>query len=354
VPLVTALLAGGTPVTDRLPRLAPDAADVAPVASGVLAAEVDGGHGDFLAWFRPETLREIAWGGDPYTPKVVEDGGAPRLSPRRSFARWSETVRGTAAPWREHEVRAARALAAEISRARLHRAAEDDRLATALQRTLLLERLPEVPGVALAARYLPSAQDVVGGDWYDLVLLPSGRVALVLGDVAGHGLPAAAITAQLRHALRAHLLRDVGPAEALAALNELVVRLLPDELATAVVAELDPGSGEVAIATAGHLPVLRVGGGEAGYLDADRGPALGLLDTAGYRETRLRLGREELLMLYSDGLVERRDADLQQGLEALRRAAAAGGGPEALLERVLTALRPPDDDDVTLVGLGWT
>jgi serine phosphatase RsbU (regulator of sigma subunit) len=263
-------------------------------------------------------------------------------------------VRGTAPPWREHEVRAARALAAEISRARLHRAAEDDRLATALQRTLLLERLPEVPGVALAARYLPSAQDVVGGDWYDLVLLPSGRVALVLGDVAGHGLPAAAITAQLRHALRAHLLRDVGPAEALAALNELVVRLLPDELATAVVAELDPGSGEVAIATAGHLPVLRVGGAEAGYLDADRGPALGLLDTAGYRETRLRLGREELLMLYSDGLVERRDADLQQGLEALRRAAAAGGGPEALLERVLTALRPPDDDDVTLVGLERT
>jgi light-regulated signal transduction histidine kinase (bacteriophytochrome) len=350
--VVGALLDAGTPVTDRLPRVLPEAADVTEVASGVLAVPVEGSPGDFLAWFRRETLREVSWGGDPYTPKIVSDGGAPRLSPRRSFAGWSEVVRGTATPWRAHEVAAARELAADISRSRLTRAQEDDRLAGVLQRTLLLEQLPEVPGVALAARYLPSADDVVGGDWYDLVLLPSGRVSLVLGDVAGHGLTAAAITAQLRHALRAHLLRDVGPAGALEALNELVTRLLPDELATAVVAELDPATGEVAIATAGHPPALLIGGEGTAYLAADRGPALGLVDSARFRETRLHLTGGELLLLYSDGLVERRGTDLAEGLDALRAAADPAGGAEALVDRVLTALQPPDDDDVTLVGLG--
>jgi two-component system, chemotaxis family, sensor kinase Cph1 len=352
--VVGELLATGVPATDRLPRVVPAAADVAQEASGVLAVEVGGGRGDFLAWFRAETLREVTWGGDPYTPKLVDDEGGPRLSPRRSFDRWSEIVRGTAEPWRAHEVAAARELAAQLGAARLERAEQDDRLATALQRTLLLERLPEVPGLALAARYLPSAHDVVGGDWYDLVLLPSGRVSVVLGDVAGHGLTAAAITAQLRHALRAHLLRDLGPAGALAALNELVARLLPDELATAVVAEVDPGTGEVAVATAGHLPVLRVGPDGAEHLDTERGPALGLVDEAGYREVRFTLSPADQLLLYSDGLLERRGASLEEGLAALRAAAAEvrGTDPGTLADDVLGALDPPDADDVTLVALG--
>jgi serine phosphatase RsbU (regulator of sigma subunit) len=178
-------------------------------------------------------------------------------------------------------------------------------------------------------------------------------VSVVLGDVAGHGLTAASITAQLRHALRAHLLRDRGPAAALEALNDLVARLLPDELATAVVAEVDPATGEVAVATAGHLPVLRARDGEAGFLDAERGPALGLLDEAAYRETRLTLDRGDRLLLYSDGLLERRGASLQEGFDALRAAAGAApdGDPQALVDSVLGALDPPDADDVTLVGV---
>ncbi|MDP9428396.1 MAG: GAF domain-containing protein, partial [Actinomycetota bacterium] len=204
--LVAALLAEGRSSTDALGALLPAAADVADTASGLLAVEVGGGRGDFVAWFRPETPREVTWGGNPHTPKTVQTEAGPRLSPRRSFAAWSETVRGTATPWREHEVTAAQALAAHLTESALQRAEEDSRLAAALQRTLLLEQLPKVPGVALAARYQPSAADVVGGDWYDLVPMPSGRLAIVLGDVAGHGLAAAAVTAQLRHALRAHLL----------------------------------------------------------------------------------------------------------------------------------------------------
>ena len=123
-----------------------------------------------------------------------------------------------------------------------------------------------MPGVALAARYVPSAEDVVGGDWYDLVPLPGGRVAIVLGDVAGHGLAAAAITAQLRHALRAHLLRAAGPGAALDGLNQVIAALLPGEMATAVIAELDPATGEVVVANAGHLPVLHATAAGAEYV----------------------------------------------------------------------------------------
>jgi light-regulated signal transduction histidine kinase (bacteriophytochrome) len=342
-PLVEALLAGGTPVTDALPRALPEAADLAGTAGGVLAVGLDGG--DFLAWFRPETPREVTWGGNPHKTEITESG---RLSPRRSFAAWTEIVRGTARPWAEHEVAAARALAGQVTAAGRVRTEQENRMAAALQRTLLLDELPKVPGVDLAARYLPSADDVVGGDWYDLVPLPSGRVSLVLGDVAGHGLSAAAVTAQLRHALRATLLRDSGPGAALAELNRLLTALLPGELATAVVVELDPASGEVAVASAGHLPVLST---VTGFLPG-RGPALGLLDDATYSVARLTLAPDERLLLFSDGLVERRHEGVDVGLAALAAAATGGGDVSALLDAVLAALDPPDTDDVTLLGLG--
>ncbi|MGY1726797.1 SpoIIE family protein phosphatase [Geodermatophilus sp. SYSU D01062] len=340
------LRAGGA--TDRLTLALPGFDDLADDASGVLAVEVGGGRGDFLAWFRPETPREVSWGGDPATSKVT-DG---RLSPRRSFARWTETVRGTARPWHEHEVAAARALATHLGEAVLARAGEDDRLSAALQRTLLLEELPKVPGVALGARYRPSEADVVGGDWYDLVPLPSGRLAVVLGDVAGHGLTAASVTAQLRHALRAALLRDEGPAAALAELNRLVAALLPGEMATAQVVQLDPRSGELALANAGHLPAVHARAGAARLVTDGRGPALGMLDDADYPEVALRLDAGDRLLLYSDGLVERRDRPLPEGMEAVRAAVAGiAGEPQEVVDGVVAALDPAGTDDVTVVGL---
>jgi GAF domain-containing protein len=354
--VVGALAAGGTTATDALSRLVPSAGDLSEVASGVLAVPVVGGvDGDFLAWFRPETLREVDWGGDPGASKVVETGagGGVRLSPRRSFARWSETVRGTSTPWRPHEVVAAAQLADHLSDVGLRRAQEESRLAATLQRTLLLEKLPEVPGVDLAAHYTPSSSDVVGGDWYDLVLLPSGRVAVVLGDVAGHGLGAAAVTAQVRHALRAYLLAEEGPAAALRRLGALVAVLLPEEMATAVVAELDPATGALRLANAGHLPPLLVASGTARLVDDVRGPALGLMSSASYDEVELALGADGRVLLYTDGLVELRGEDVGDGCERLRAAATGfAAGAQGLVDGALADLSPHAEDDVTLVALG--
>lgn len=351
--LVGALLDAGVTATDAAARVVPDAVDLLDTASGVLAVPV--GPGDFLAWFRPETLREVTWGGNPYASEIAQTEDGPRLSPRRSFAAWSETVRGTSRPWRDHEVGAARALAGHLTAAALNRSEEDNRLVGALQRTLLLQELPKVPGVALAARYRPSADDVVGGDWYDLVPLPGGTLAVVVGDVAGHGLAAASVTAQLRHALRAQLLRAAGPAAALTLLNEVTGALLPGELATVVVAELDPRTGDVVVASAGHLPVLHAHAGQAEYVMGGRGPALGVLNEPTYAEATLTLAGDDRLLLFSDGLVERGRGGLQTGLDALRRAVAGGpAGAEPLLDAVLEALAPPDTDDVTLLALART
>ena len=349
--LLDALPPETTTATDAVLTVVPDGDDLVATASGVLAVPVTGGGA--LAWFRPETLREVRWGGDPTTPKLVEGELGPRLSPRRSFAAWTQQVRATAAPWRAHEVAAAEQLARHLADVASRRAEEESRLAATLQRTLLLEQLPDVPGVALAARYLPSAADIVGGDWYDLVLLPDGRVSVVLGDVAGHGLGAAAITAQLRHALRAYLLQSAGPAAALRRLNELAAYLLPDEMATAVVADLDPATGEITVASAGHLPVLLLQGGRAVLVDEARGPALGMLATAAYGQARLRLTGDDRLVVFSDGLVELRGPDLGDRLaELLEVAAAAPREAEALLDALLTGLAPPADDDVTVLALG--
>ena len=351
---VTALLEAlpdRTTATDAVLTLVPGGEHLVPTASGLLAVPLPGSG--WLVWFRPETLREVRWGGDPTKPELVDDRFGPRLSPRTSFAAWTQQVRATSAPWRPHEVAAAEQLARHVADVASRRAAEESQVSAALQRTLLLEQLPQVPGVALAARYLPSAADVVGGDWYDLVLLPDGRVAIVLGDVAGHGVGAAAVTAQLRHALRAFLLSSSGPGEALGRLNDLVAHLLPDELATAVVAELEPATGRLTVANAGHLPVLLLGADGPVLVDGARGPALGMVPGAAYGAVELRLRGDDRLVLFTDGLVELRGPDLgERFAQLLEVAAAAPRDADALLDVLLGRLAPPDDDDVTVVALG--
>lgn len=349
--LVTPLLESRKISTEHLSEEVPSASDLADLASGVLVVPVGIG-GDFLAWFRPERLKDVRWAGDPTLAKQSV-AGTGQLSPRHSFDEWSETVRATSTPWQHHEIAAARQLAKHLHNAALVRAQDNNRFAVTLQRTLLLESLPDIPGVTLGARYIPAAHDVVGGDWYDLILLPSGSVAIVLGDVAGHGLQAAAITAQLRHGLRAYLLRETGPAAALTALNQLVAALLPTEFATAVVAELDPLTGILTIASAGHPPPLLLTAETTSLLQLEGGPGLGLTRLAAYEQDTVKLVGDDRLVLYSDGLIERRGTDLAQDLTRLLDAGELSErDPDELLGVLLRRLAPANRDDVTLLAVG--
>ncbi|TXR56744.1 SpoIIE family protein phosphatase [Quadrisphaera setariae] len=358
-PLVTASLAASAPgLAQGAAAAGLDPQEVWAVASGVLAAPVSGGQpGDLVAWFRPEVLQEVTWGGDPRSSKVVgeDEGGGLRLSPRRSFAAWSETKRQVAVAWAPHEVEAALGFAGHLSDAMLREVERTNRLATALQQTLLLEKLPDVPGLDLAVRYVPHSDDVVGGDWYDIVPLPDGRTGVVLGDVAGHGLAASAISAQMRNALRAYVLSVRDPAQALERLNELVTRLLPGELATAVVVVVDPATGAARIANAGHPPlVLRGGDGTARLVDDGvRGPAVGLLDEVTYSATEVALEPGGALLLYSDGLVEeRRTAWTDRLARVVATASGDAGSLDALCDQLMRTVSARADD-TTVLAVGW-
>lgn len=254
---------------------------------------------------------------------------------------------------------AARARAGQVEQR--YRAARD--VVVALQGSLLPETLPVLPGVQLAARYLVAGDDqAAGGDWFDAVPLPDGSVALVTGDVVGHGARASAVMGQLRAVLTACLLEGHGVSAALARLDRYVARV-PSAVATTVcLAVLDPASGGLSYACCGHPPPLLLGAdGRARYLPVEQGVPLG---TAGATPpaAEVFLGPGEMVLLYTDGLVERQDRSLPEGMEQL--AVYAGDallrGPEhmmaaAAVDRVcrLSMERMTRDgyhDDVSLIA----
>ena len=241
----------------------------------------------------------------------------------------------------------------DVSEAR--KAEREHRIAETLQRGLLPDRLPEVPGLALAARYVPAGADMaVGGDWYDVVELPSGHVGLAIGDVAGHGPRAASTMGQLRMALRAYALEEPSPADVVGRLDRLVSRLLESEIVTLVYLVLDLDSGMVQFANAGHPPPLVVGpGGQASFLEGGLGSPLGCDDPGLPAEAGFRLVPGSTLLLYTDGLVERRGVSIDEGLERLATVAADGGQDlEAFCERLLCSMVEGDTaDDVALLAI---
>jgi anti-anti-sigma factor len=229
------------------------------------------------------------------------------------------------------------------------------RIAETLQRSLLPQRLPRVPGVALAGRYLPGAAGLeVGGDWYDVFLLPGGRVGLTIGDVVGRGLTAAATMGQLRTGLRAYALESASPAAVLDRLNRLVQELETPQIATMVYAVLDPETGRLTYAVAGHPPPLLLSGdGTARYLPADGCPPLGVWGEP-CRDEGVMLDPGSTLLLYTDGLVERRARSIDDGLEALRAAMADGPGDlDRLCDDGVLGILPSDapPDDVAVLAV---
>ncbi|MEV0981637.1 SpoIIE family protein phosphatase [Streptomyces sp. NPDC049915] len=203
-------------------------------------------------------------------------------------------------------------------------------LAHGLQQALLPRRLPEHPRVATAGRYLPGTEGMdVGGDWYDVV--PSGDgLALVIGDVQGHGVQAAATMGQLRSAVRAFALSDRPPQEVLGGTNRLLIDLDPGQFASCCYVRLDPVSGLARVVRAGHPPpLLREADGRTTVVDLPGGVVLGVDPAARYPVSELRMTPGAVLALYTDGLVERPGFDIDDGITALRLALSRAGAPGA-------------------------
>lgn len=229
-------------------------------------------------------------------------------------------------------------------------------IAETLQRSVLPDSLPRVEGIELAARYLPGSKQLdVGGDWFDALPLPDGKLGLVVGDVVGKGVQAAASMSQLRNAIRAFSVERLKPSSALARLNRLSVDVLDTSFATVVYVTIDPGSGMCRIATAGHPPpLLAYADGRVELLEGTRGLPLGTEMDAKYRQDTVELHAGTVLLLYTDGLVERRGRSIDDGLADLRAAVAnAPTDPDRLLEHILDAVigtREREDDIAMLAA----
>jgi serine phosphatase RsbU (regulator of sigma subunit) len=229
----------------------------------------------------------------------------------------------------------------------------DDQIATAaLQRSLMPSGLPAVPGLQIAARYVPGS-GVVGGDWYDVFVLPSGELGVVIGDVAGSGLPAGIVMGRMRSALRAYAMETADPAEVLDRLDRKMQHFEPGALATVLYAVLDPALDRVHISSAGHpAPVLAVPGEKGTLVDGVGGLMIGVDPRARRQVTTVKLAHGAVLCLYTDGLVERREYPLDEGLARLCDAVAAQA-PEQVCASVMGALvgNAPARDDIALVTL---
>jgi serine phosphatase RsbU (regulator of sigma subunit) len=231
--------------------------------------------------------------------------------------------------------------------------AEERHVALELQRAILpLHDEPfDLPGLRTMVRYLPASAGRVGGDWYITADMPGGHVLIALGDVAGHGLAAAAGMARLRGALAGLAITGSPPEQLVGWLNDLVRHVAPEHTASVVAGYFDPGSRTLTWAQAGHPPPVLVRGSWARPLD----PPSGILLGAGqeeYAAAVLALAPGDLLLLYSDGLIERRDWSVADGPALLAAAVRGISDPEQAIEAALSALGATDlEDDTCLVAV---
>ena len=229
--------------------------------------------------------------------------------------------------------------------------AQADRLAaTALQRSLVPTALPAVPGAELAARYVAGSGGV-GGDWYDVFTLPTGELCVVIGDVAGSGLPAAVIMGRMRSALRAYALETRDPAEVLDRLDRKMQHFEPDAMATVLYAVIDPGLDRMHICLAGHFPpVIASPGRPAALARVETGVIIGVADPVRRPVTTVPIQPGTLLCFYTDGLIERPGELIDDGLARLCDATTAQS-PEVACAAVMQALvgSGPARDDIALL-----
>jgi len=226
----------------------------------------------------------------------------------------------------------------------------DRQAAAALQRSLMPTALPAVPGAELAARYIPGSGGV-GGDWYDVFTLPTGELCVVIGDVAGSGLPAAVIMGRMRSALRAYALETRDPAEVLSRLDRKMQHFEADAMATVLYAVIGPGLDRMDICLAGHFPpVIAYPGRPAELASVPVGLIIGVADPAPRPVTTLPIPPGALLCFYTDGLIERRGELIDDGLARLCRALTPQPADDACAT-VMQALvgGGPARDDIALL-----
>ncbi len=239
------------------------------------------------------------------------------------------------------------ALAVQALTARVDRAA-----AAALQRSLVPTALPAIPGLDLAARFVPGSGNV-GGDWYDVFTLPTGSICAVIGDVTGTGLNAAVIMGRIRSSLRSYALETDDPADVLERLNRKFGHFEPDAMATVLCAMISPELDRVRMSSAGHVPPVAARPGRpAQVIEVAADPPIGIFGPRPRRVSTLDLPPGAVLCCYTDGLVERRDRSIDDGISRLC-AATAATHPEEGCASVMSAMADyvPHTDDVALLIL---
>ena len=246
-------------------------------------------------------------------------------------------------------------VALAVDRARLFE--QERHIAETLQRSLLPEQLPQIPGMDVAVRYLPAGAGMeVGGDWFDMLELGDGRVVVVMGDVVGRGVRAAALMGKLRTSLEAYAFDGRSPEEVVERLHSLMERQHRAEMATLLYVVIEPDRASAELASAGHMPLLiRGANGEARFAARDVSPPLGALPFVRFEASRIDVESGSALVLFTDGLVEVRGTSIELRLEELRRTVEAGPSApdalcDALLEQMLGHKEP--QDDVALLVLG--
>ena len=263
-------------------------------------------------------------------------------------------VRGTFQDVTEQRAAEAALLAAR------ERLAHERRAVQVLQETLIRPGFPTLDAFDIAARYLPAEDDTgeIGGDWYDAFLLPDGRVMLAVGDVSGHGLSSARLMAKLRHATRAYACIGEDLGDLLTRLDGFLNQFRDDiQIATLLLARLEPDTGKLEFVSAGHPPPLQLGQQESMFLDVRPGPPLGApSDPESFTSTRAVLEPGHALLFYTDGLVERRHEALDRSLDRLRDALRVAGSVEtadALCEAAIRVSLADTrrEDDVCVLAL---
>ncbi len=232
-------------------------------------------------------------------------------------------------------------------------AAEEHDMSVALREAIMpgLGDTIDLPHARIAVRYVAAGvKPGLGGDWYDAVPLSDGRVLLAIGDVSGHGMAAISQMAQLRHALIGLAMTGHSPDRLLAWLNDLVLHRMPETTATAVVGHLDPATRTFTWGQAGHPAPILVREGTATQLDPPAGVLLGATPDEPYELAGVELREGDLLLLFTDGLVERRTRDIDEGLALTMEAAALlRGDPDDGLDRLIEVIGGPNPEDDTCV-----